>query len=139
MVCPSSSNWTAANPPQARDMRRTSFSSTSVRPSPFFCPKAHVRRSDTRMGVKANIRCTTRRTGIPYVHSLSRTFRPDTLADIAVLHDSRILVSGGYDGHVHFGDLHALELASCAYLPQVVSVPSRGGLGRALMAWKDDV
>lgn len=43
--------------------------------------------------------------------------------DVAVLHDSRLLISGGYDGHVHFGDLYALELASCAYLPQVVSLP----------------
>ncbi|KAI5455175.1 hypothetical protein NCC49_002444 [Naganishia albida] len=39
----------------------------------------------------------------------------------AVLHDSRILISGGYDGHLHFGDLYALELASCAYLPQVTT------------------
>ncbi|GHJ88600.1 hypothetical protein NliqN6_5002 [Naganishia liquefaciens] len=40
---------------------------------------------------------------------------------ITVLHDSRLIISGGYDGHTHFGDLHALELASCAYLPQVTA------------------
>ena len=76
------------------------------------------------MGIKGDTRCTIRGTSIPYVPLLSPFLHTpaNPLADSAVLDDSRILVSGGYDGYVHVGDLHALELASCAHLPQVVCV-----------------
>ena len=40
---------------------------------------------------------------------------------VALLHDTRIFVSGGYNGVSVFADLWALELGAGAYLPQVVS------------------
>jgi hypothetical protein len=40
---------------------------------------------------------------------------------VAVLHDARIYLSGGYNGVTVFDDLWALDLSAGAYLPQVVS------------------
>jgi hypothetical protein len=40
---------------------------------------------------------------------------------VAVLHDARIYVSGGYNGVDVFDDLWSLDLSAAAYLPQVVS------------------
>jgi hypothetical protein len=40
---------------------------------------------------------------------------------VAVLHDARIFLSGGYNGNEVFGDLWVLDLSAGAYLPQVVS------------------
>lgn len=40
---------------------------------------------------------------------------------VAVLHDARIFISGGYNGVNVFDDLWALDLGAGAYLPQVVS------------------
>lgn len=40
---------------------------------------------------------------------------------VAVLHDARIFVSGGYNGVSVFDDLWSLDLGAGAYLPQVVS------------------
>jgi hypothetical protein len=39
----------------------------------------------------------------------------------ALLADSRLLTIGGFNGHDVFDDVHALELAAAAYLPQVTS------------------
>jgi len=41
---------------------------------------------------------------------------------VAVLHDARIYLSGGYNGIHVFDDLWTLDLSAAAYLPQVVSV-----------------
>jgi hypothetical protein len=43
---------------------------------------------------------------------------------IAILHDARILIFGGYNGVTIFNDLWTLELSAAAYLPQVVSCKS---------------
>ena len=43
---------------------------------------------------------------------------------MALLHDARIFISGGYNGVSVFDDLWVLDLSSSAYLPQVVS-PTR--------------
>jgi len=40
---------------------------------------------------------------------------------VAVLHDARIYLSGGYNGVNVFDDLWTLDLSAGAYLPQVVS------------------
>lgn len=40
---------------------------------------------------------------------------------VAVLHDARIFISGGYNGVSVFDDLWSLDLGAGAYLPQVVS------------------
>lgn len=40
---------------------------------------------------------------------------------VAVLHDARIIISGGYNGVSVFDDLWCLDLGAGAYLPQVVS------------------
>lgn len=40
---------------------------------------------------------------------------------VALLHDSRIFLSGGYNGETVFDDFWILDLSSSAYLPQVVS------------------
>ena len=42
---------------------------------------------------------------------------------VALLHDARIFISGGYNGVSVFDDLWALDLSAAAYLPQVVSFP----------------
>ena len=39
---------------------------------------------------------------------------------VALLHDARIFISGGYNGVSVFDDLWALDLSAAAYLPQVV-------------------
>ncbi|SPO26469.1 related to Tip elongation aberrant protein 1 [Ustilago trichophora] len=39
----------------------------------------------------------------------------------AWLRDSRLFVHGGFDGKDIFDDLHFLDLAACAYLPQITS------------------
>lgn len=39
---------------------------------------------------------------------------------MAVLHDARIYLSGGYNGVSVFDDLWSLDLSAGAYLPQVV-------------------
>ena len=39
---------------------------------------------------------------------------------VALLHDARIFISGGYKGVSVFDDLWALDLSAAAYLPQVV-------------------
>ena len=39
----------------------------------------------------------------------------------AWLRDSRLFVHGGFDGKDIFDDLHYLDLAACAYLPQITS------------------
>ncbi|TKY84856.1 hypothetical protein EX895_005936 [Sporisorium graminicola] len=39
----------------------------------------------------------------------------------AWLRDSRLFVHGGFDGQDIFDDLHFLDLAACAYLPQITS------------------
>ena len=41
---------------------------------------------------------------------------------VALLHDARIFISGGYNGVTIFDDLWALDLSAAAYLPQVVSL-----------------
>lgn len=41
---------------------------------------------------------------------------------VALLHDTRIFVSGGYNGVSVFADLWALELGALAHLSQVVSL-----------------
>jgi hypothetical protein len=41
---------------------------------------------------------------------------------VALLHDARIFISGGYNGVSVFDDLWALDLSAAAYLPQVVSI-----------------
>lgn len=40
---------------------------------------------------------------------------------VALLHDSRIFLSGGYNGETVFDDFWILDLSASAYLPQVVS------------------
>jgi hypothetical protein len=40
---------------------------------------------------------------------------------VALLHDARIFISGGYNGVSVFDDLWVLDLSAGAYLPQVVS------------------
>lgn len=40
---------------------------------------------------------------------------------VALLHDARIFISGGYNGVKVFDDLWVLDLSAGAYLPQVVS------------------
>lgn len=44
---------------------------------------------------------------------------------VALLHDARILIFGGYNGTTVFDDLWGLELGASAYLPQVVSACPR--------------
>lgn len=39
---------------------------------------------------------------------------------VALLHDARIFISGGYNGVSVFDDLWVLDLSAGAYLPQVV-------------------
>ena len=39
----------------------------------------------------------------------------------AWLRDSRLFIHGGFDGKEIFDDLHFLDLAACAYLPQITS------------------
>jgi hypothetical protein len=39
---------------------------------------------------------------------------------VAILHDARIFISGGYNGEAVFEDLWVLDLSANAYLPQVV-------------------
>ncbi|CAG8504081.1 3471_t:CDS:2 [Paraglomus occultum] len=39
----------------------------------------------------------------------------------AVLHDSRLFIFGGYDGHHVFDDVYVVDLAACAYLPQITT------------------
>ena len=43
---------------------------------------------------------------------------------MALLHDARIFISGGYNGVSVFDDLWALDLSAAAYLPQVVRFAS---------------
>ena len=43
---------------------------------------------------------------------------------VALLHDARIFISGGYNGVSVFDDLWALDLSAAAYLPQVVRIAS---------------
>ena len=38
---------------------------------------------------------------------------------VAVLHDSRLIVLGGFDGKTVFDQIYTLELAACAYLTQI--------------------
>ena len=38
---------------------------------------------------------------------------------VAVLHDSRLVVLGGFDGKTVFDQIYTLELAACAYLTQI--------------------
>jgi hypothetical protein len=38
-----------------------------------------------------------------------------------ILADSRLFVFGGFNGHDVFDDVHVLDLAGAAYLPQVMS------------------
>ena len=40
---------------------------------------------------------------------------------VSLLADSRIFLFGGYNGHNAFDDVHILDLAAAAYLPQVTS------------------
>lgn len=40
---------------------------------------------------------------------------------VSLLADSRIFVFGGFNGHDVYDDVHILELAAAAYLPQVTS------------------
>lgn len=47
---------------------------------------------------------------------------------MALLHDARIFISGGYNGLAVFDDLWGLELAGGAYLPQVVSLAQKTSL-----------
>jgi len=42
---------------------------------------------------------------------------------VSVLADSRLFIFGGFDGHTVFDDVHILDLAAAAYLPQVVISP----------------
>jgi hypothetical protein len=42
---------------------------------------------------------------------------------VALLHDARIFISGGYNGVSVFDDLWVLDLSAAAYLPQVVRSP----------------
>ena len=39
----------------------------------------------------------------------------------SILADSRLFVFGGFSGHDVFDDVHVLDLAAAAYLPQVTS------------------
>ena len=39
----------------------------------------------------------------------------------SLLADSRLFVFGGFNGHDVFDDVHMLDLAAAAYLPQVTS------------------
>lgn len=41
---------------------------------------------------------------------------------VALLHDARIFISGGYNGVSVFDDFWILDLSAGAYLPQVVSL-----------------
>ena len=45
---------------------------------------------------------------------------------VAVLHDARIFISGGYNGTTVFEELFTLDLGANAYLPQVVSCARTG-------------
>lgn len=39
----------------------------------------------------------------------------------SILADSRLFIFGGFSGHDVFDDVHVLDLAAAAYLPQVTS------------------
>jgi len=40
---------------------------------------------------------------------------------MTIIADSRVFVFGGFNGHDVFDDVHILDLAGAAYLPQVMS------------------
>ena len=52
--------------------------------------------------------------------TLGRPFQPRGY-HVSLLADSRLFIFGGHDGRTVFDDVHILDLAAAAYLPQVTS------------------
>ena len=58
---------------------------------------------------------------------------------VALLHDARIFISGGYNGVSVFDDLWVLDLGAGSYLPQVVSANIRPTSDKLIVLCIDDL